>query len=65
VTARRPRGWRRHEDLVVYSLAALTYVAGGVAAKTYLLNWIVGPLYLVAAVLVLPPLIDRVLRVRR
>lgn len=36
-------------DAIVYVLAAVTYIVAGIAYKP-LLNWIVGPLWLVAFV---------------
>lgn len=41
-----------------YAFATLTYIGFGVFHK-WLLNWIIGPVWLVAMVWVLPPLVDR------
>lgn len=53
----------RGEEVVWYGLAAVSYVAAGILEKG-LLNWIVGPLWLVAFVWAGPPLVDRVRRRR-
>lgn len=50
--------------VAAYVLAVVTYIALGVATKTVFLNWIVGPLYLLAAVTVFTPLVDRLGRGR-
>ena len=42
--------WQGHEEGAVYGAAAVTYVILGVAFKTAVLNWIVGPLYFVVFV---------------
>ena len=53
----------RREEIVWYILAAVTYITAGILVKG-LLNWIVGPLWLVAFIWAGPPLVDR-LRGRR
>ncbi|MEO7428000.1 MAG: hypothetical protein ABIY48_01335 [Acidimicrobiales bacterium] len=50
-------------ELVLYLLAGLSYVAVAVFHK-FILNWIVGPIWLVAWVWGVPVLIDRVRRRR-
>jgi hypothetical protein len=50
---------RAGAPVAAYVLAVLTYIPLGVLTKTWFLNWIVGPLYLLAAVTVLTPLVDR------
>ncbi len=49
----------RREEIAWYSFAAVTYVAAGIIEKS-LLNWIIGPLWLVAVVWGGPLLVDRV-----
>ncbi len=53
------RAQRGGAPLAAYVLAVATYIPLGVFAKTWLLNWIVGPLYLVVAVTLLTPLVER------
>lgn len=53
----------RREEIIWYGVAAVTYVAASIVEKG-LLNWIVGPLWLVAVVWGGPALVDR-LRGRR
>lgn len=58
------RGSRRlsgRETAVWYSIAAISYVAVGLAEKG-LLNWVAGPLWLVAVVVIGPAVVDRVRR---
>jgi len=57
------RPLRGREELVVYALAGVSYIVAGLAWKG-LLNWIVGPLWIVVWVWFVPPLLDR-LRARR
>lgn len=45
--------------LAAYVLAVVTYIVLGVFTKTFFLNWIVGPLYLLFAVTVFTPLVER------
>lgn len=52
------------EAVWLHVAAVLTYVPLGVVVRTALLNWIVGPMYLVLFVWWVPPLLDR-LRGRR
>jgi hypothetical protein len=49
------------ESAIWYAIAAVTYVAASIAEKG-LLNWIVGPLWLVAVVTFGPALVDRTRR---
>ena len=42
--------WRGREEAVVYAAAAVAYVALGVGLQSVVLNWIVGPLFLVGVV---------------
>jgi hypothetical protein len=51
----------RREEVFWYAFAAVSYVGLGVYHK-WLLNWIVGPLWLVAIVAIGPAMIDRVRR---
>lgn len=65
-----PRGDRDHrgsrrlggrETAVWYVVAGLSYIVAGLAQKG-LLNWVVGPLWLVAVVVAGPALVDRIRR---
>jgi hypothetical protein len=49
----------RREEAFWYLFAAISYIGLGVYHK-WLLNWIVGPLWLVAIVTIGPSLVDRV-----
>jgi hypothetical protein len=56
------RGARRlagKEEWFWYLFAAVTYIACGIWQK-FLLNWIIGPLWLVAVVVIGPAVWDRV-----
>ncbi|NND73914.1 MAG: hypothetical protein HKN44_02805 [Ilumatobacter sp.] len=56
------RGSRRltgAEEWVWYLVAAVTYIVAGIWHK-WLLNWIIGPVWLVVMICVGPPLVDRV-----
>lgn len=56
------RGSRRlsgRETAVWYSIAAISYVSVGLLEKG-LLNWVVGPIWLVAVVVIGPAVADRV-----
>lgn len=48
------------ESVWLHVAAVVTYVPLGVLLRTPLLNWIVGPMYLVLVVWLVPPLLDRV-----
>ncbi len=49
----------RHEYAVIYVTAGVTYILVGMRV-TFLLNWIVGPLWPVAFIWFGPPLVRRV-----
>jgi hypothetical protein len=51
----------RREEIFWYAFAAISYVGLGIYHK-WLLNWIVGPLWLVATVAIGPAIIDRARR---
>lgn len=53
------RAERSGTPVAAYVLAAGTYVVLGVVTRTVFLNWIVGPLYFVVAVLAFGALLDR------
>jgi hypothetical protein len=48
----------RHEYGVLYALAGISYVVVGMRV-TFLLNWIVGPLWPIAVIWAGPPLVRR------
>ncbi len=50
-------------ELVLYLLAGLTYVGFGIFHK-FLLNWIIGPVWLVAWIWAVPAVVDRLRRPR-
>lgn len=58
-----PEWWNPRVQLAFYVLAGVSYVALGIFHK-WLLNWIIGPIWLVAFVTLVPALIERV-RARR
>jgi hypothetical protein len=51
----------RHETLLITLVASVLYIAVGMFAR-FLLNWIVGPIWPIACVWFVPPLVRRVLR---
>ena len=53
-----PPWYTRRFELGLYLLAATSYVALGVFNK-FLLNWIIGPIWLVAWIWAVPALLDR------
>ncbi len=53
-----PAWYTRRIELLVYVLAGVSYVALGVFHK-FLLNWIIGPVWLVTVVWAAPALVDR------
>ncbi len=56
------RGSRRlgaRESVVWYLIAGLSYIGFGLLQKG-LLNWVVGPLWLVAVVVIGPAVVDRI-----
>lgn len=46
--------WARHEQGFLYAIAAVTYIILGVFLRTFVLNWVIGPLYLLFIVWILP-----------
>jgi hypothetical protein len=58
-----PSWYTRRFELVLYVLAAASYVALGAFHK-FLLNWIIGPVWLVAWIWLTPLIVDRI-RTRR
>jgi hypothetical protein len=56
--------WARHEQFFLYAIAAVTYITLGVFLQTFVLNWVVGPLYLLLVVWIIPEWI-RGLRLKR
>ncbi|MGH9185531.1 MAG: hypothetical protein ACRD0U_06935 [Acidimicrobiales bacterium] len=50
--------WRRHQEGLVYLGAAVTYIAACLVWKG-LLNWIVGPAWVIAWVWLVSPQLDR------
>ena len=54
-----PDWYTRRFELALYVIAGVSYVVLGVFNK-WLLNWIIGPAWLVAWIWVAPTLIDRV-----
>jgi hypothetical protein len=52
------RFYLRHEYAVIYVSAGAIYILVGMRV-TFLLNWIVGPLWPVACIWVVPPLVRR------
>jgi hypothetical protein len=59
---RRPLKGR--EEVVWYLVATVTYVAASLIERS-LLNWLVGPVWLVTVVSVGPVAVDRIVRRRR
>ena len=53
------RRYLRHEYLVVYVVSSVLYIAIAVNVKI-LLNWIIGPLWPIACMWVVPPVVRRV-----
>jgi hypothetical protein len=58
-----PAWYTRRIELALYVLAGVTYVGLGMFHK-FLLNWIIGPIWLVAWVWAVPAVVERV-RARR
>jgi hypothetical protein len=56
-----PSWYTRRFELGVYLVAGTTYVVLGVFHK-FLLNWIIGPIWLVAWIWAAPAIVDRVRR---
>ena len=59
----RRRQLSGREEVLWYLVAAVTYIGASLVQKS-LLNWLVGPVWLVAVVTLGPPATDRVLRRR-
>lgn len=60
----RPRKKRFRElfsrdELWYYGIAAVIYIALGILLTNLVLNWIVGPLFIVLWIWFVPPLVDR------
>ena len=59
-----PAWYTRRVELVIYVLAAVSYVGLGMFHK-FLLNWIIGPIWLIAWVWLAPIVVDRIRGLRR
>jgi hypothetical protein len=46
--------WARYDQFFLYAIAAVTYIILGIFLRTFVLNWVVGPLYLLFIVWILP-----------
>ena len=53
------RLWREHEEGVLYAVAALIYIPAGVFLKTVVLNWMLGILFPLIVVYLIPKRIRR------
>lgn len=58
------RIWTDHEEGLLYALAAVVYVPAGVFLKSIVLNWIVGILFPVVVVAVIPSIVRRAARTK-
>ena len=58
------RIWTDHEEGMLYMLAAAVYVPAGVFLKSIVLNWIVGILFPVVVVAVIPSFVRRAARTK-
>ena len=56
-----PPWWSRRVEWALYIAAGVTYIGFGMFHK-FLLNWIIGPLWLVAWVWLVPALIEAIRR---
>jgi hypothetical protein len=56
-----PPWYTRRVEVALYVLAAVTYVGLGMFHK-FLLNWIIGPVWLVSVVWFVPSLVEAVRR---
>jgi hypothetical protein len=56
-----PAWYSRRVELTLYLAAGVTYIGFGMFHK-FLLNWIIGPMWLVAWVWLVPALVDAVRR---
>lgn len=54
-----PIWYTRRFELALYVVAGASYIGLGIFHK-FLLNWVIGPIWLIAAVWLVPVLIDRV-----
>ena len=59
-----PSWYTRRLEVGLYVVAGVVYVIVGMFNK-WLLNWVIGPIWLVAWVWAVPPILDRVRRGRR
>ena len=53
------RLWRDHEEGVLYAVAVAVYVPAGLLLRTIVLNWLVGLLFPLLVVHVVPTLVRR------
>jgi hypothetical protein len=53
------RVWRDHEEGILYAVAAVIYIPAGVFLKTVVLNWMVGILFPLIVVYLVPKQIRR------
>jgi hypothetical protein len=53
------RMWRDHEEGCLYLLAALIYIPAGVFLRTIVLNWVVGILFPLLVVYLVPTFVRR------
>ncbi|MGK2948736.1 MAG: hypothetical protein ACSLFP_09190 [Acidimicrobiales bacterium] len=58
-----PDWYTRRLELALYVVAGATYVGLGIFHK-FLLNWVIGPVWLVVWVWAVPAIVDRVRRSR-
>jgi hypothetical protein len=58
-----PAWYTRRTELALYVLAGATYVVLGVFHK-FLLNWIIGPIWLVAWIWAVPVVVERIRQAR-
>lgn len=58
-----PAWYTRRIELALYVLAGMSYVVLGLFHK-FLLNWIIGPVWLVAWIWAVPALVERIRRGR-
>jgi hypothetical protein len=56
-----PSWYTRRVEIALYALAGVTYIGLGMFHK-FLLNWIIGPLWLIAVVWLVPLAIEGVRR---
>jgi hypothetical protein len=53
------RLWRNHEEGVLYAVAAVIYIPAGVFLRTVVLNWMLGILFPLIVVYLIPKQIRR------